>query len=59
MLRILAELRLVEVDANARTVTLLEAERTQLERSRTFEACGVRLQIGETAMSGPRSALAA
>ncbi|MGI8730136.1 MAG: hypothetical protein ACR2LK_09145, partial [Solirubrobacteraceae bacterium] len=52
LLRVLAELRLVSLDPDSRTVTVPAAERTALERSAAFRAYQRRYEDGRTYLSG-------
>ena len=51
VLRVLAELHLVSLDPDSGTVTVLAAERTELERSEAFRAYQQRYEDGRTFLS--------
>jgi single-stranded-DNA-specific exonuclease len=52
VVRVLAELGLVSLDPRSRTVTVLSAERTQLERSAAYRAYNQRYEDGSRYLSG-------
>jgi single-stranded-DNA-specific exonuclease len=52
LVRVLAELRLVSLDPNSRTLTIPLAERTALERSEAFRAYQQRLEDGRRWLRG-------
>jgi single-stranded-DNA-specific exonuclease len=58
MLRVLTELGLVDVDANAFTARLRSATPTQLERSATFRAAAARLAEARRRLAAPAAAAA-
>jgi hypothetical protein len=52
VLRVLAELHLVSLDPDSRTVTIPAAERTTLERSAAYRAYNQRYEDGRRYLSG-------